>query len=212
MEPKPYVITKDRSGLAAIDMGLLFVDTTGDDELRAGVDLDLSHWYPNRTPRRYRADTSAAIALRFAAEHPDHAYTVLNDHADTDGVVSVFALVFPELAIAHSDVLAEVAGMGDFSFWAERPARLLYAALSERRGSLRADGVDTSATFDSCLSFLAGYLRGEESASPRWVAASDAFERSAALVQQGDAARTDLAPRLVEYRVGDAFGAVHLSL
>src|SRR5688500_16034076 len=104
--PRRYrIIGDDRSGLSFGDDDVIFTDTTGDDLLREGRDLDLSHWYPNRTPAKFRADTSTEIALKFAAANPDHDYLVVNDHADTDGVLAVFALVWTELAVAHRDTV-----------------------------------------------------------------------------------------------------------
>jgi hypothetical protein len=197
LEPKPYLITHDRARLATVDTGILFVDTTGDEHLRPGLDHDLSHWYPNRTLDQYRADTSGAIALRFVHDNPDHPYLVLNDHADTDGVVSLFVLVYPTLALEHANLLAQVAAMGDFSFWGDRGAIRLYVALSQKRARLGAAGSPVENTFRECVTFLRDYLQSDRPPYDRVTAkAADAFERSASLA----ATRALLGPRLVEYR------------
>jgi hypothetical protein len=83
--------------------------------------IDLSHWVPNRTAERYKADTSTEICLNYAAD-PDHtpADLVVNDHVDVDGVLSLYALLHSDLALAHRDVLIAAASTGDFVAWPGR--------------------------------------------------------------------------------------------
>ena len=66
------------------------------DGLVPGAALDLTHWQGNGTPRRFKADTSTEIALKFvvseeALEQWAGAVAV-NNHFDTDGVLSVWTL------------------------------------------------------------------------------------------------------------------------
>lgn len=74
------------------------------DGLVKGVDLQLSHWTNNETPDHLYADLSTEIALKFAAgegaSDPRWAdAVVVNNHYDTDGVLSVFALLHPQVLI-----------------------------------------------------------------------------------------------------------------
>src|SRR5262245_55606730 len=83
--------------------------------------LTLSHWPKSGTPWRLKADLSAEIVFRYL-EHPElrvAAEIVTNNHFDEDGLVSVFALVDPGFAIAHRQLLEDVARAGDFG-WSER--------------------------------------------------------------------------------------------
>jgi hypothetical protein len=83
---------------------------------RSGVDLELSHWLPNRTPPRYKADSSTEICLNFAAagEAIGACDLALNNHVDVDGVLSLFSVVAPSLALAHRATLVQAAESGDF--------------------------------------------------------------------------------------------------
>ena len=91
------------------------------DGLVPGAALDLTHWQGNRTPRQYKADTSTEIALNFvgspeAVEQWADA-VVVNNHFDTDGLLSIWVLLDPEQAMADRDLLIAAAEAGDFDEW-----------------------------------------------------------------------------------------------
>jgi hypothetical protein len=93
------------------------------DGLVPGAALDLTHWQGNRTPQRYKADTSTEIALNFVGS-PESVEewadaVVVNNHFDTDGLLSIWVLLNPEQAVAYRDLLIAAAEAGDFD---ERPA------------------------------------------------------------------------------------------
>ena len=84
----------------------------------------LSHWPGNSTPAALRHDLSTGIALRWAALPPARRdrlvgpfSTVLNNHYDTDGALSAFALIRPDEALPRSDALLAAAATGDFATW-----------------------------------------------------------------------------------------------
>src|SRR6516165_600660 len=95
----------------------LFVDESyeGDfpaiscDGLVKGAALELTHWQGNRTPSQFKADTSTEIALKFVSspEVSDRwaSALVVNNHFDTDGVLSIWTLLEPERATARRDLL-----------------------------------------------------------------------------------------------------------
>src|SRR5947209_875457 len=99
-------------GLA--DVPKLSVDGT------VGNAVHLSHWQGNETPARLRADTSTEIALNFVAA-PDReeiargARVVTNNHFDTDGVLSVWAVLTGGRALDLRNRLIAAAEAGDFS-------------------------------------------------------------------------------------------------
>jgi hypothetical protein len=91
------------------------------DGLVPGAALDLTHWQGNRTPLGFKADTSTEIALNFVAsaeaceKYADA--VVVNNHFDTDGLLSIWVLLDPEQAMANRDLLIAAAEAGDFDEW-----------------------------------------------------------------------------------------------
>jgi hypothetical protein len=201
---RPFTILgKDHTFAVARPTRVAFVDMTGADLFHDGDDIDLSHWDPNRTHAAYRADTSTEITLNFAAAHPEHDFFVCMDHADTDGFLSVFSLVCPEIAVRHRDTLAGMAEMGDFSFFGARRVATSYQWL---RGTVIAaretlEGVDL---YHHVLSALARHLDDpidEPEADRANAAAVDALFRSADLVTNGMVERTLVDEHFVALRM-----------
>ncbi|MBF9252749.1 hypothetical protein I2I11_05575 [Pontibacter sp. 172403-2] len=76
----------------------------------------LSHWRGAPTPDAIRDDTSAGIvlgALRLQLPELDLPYVTAN-HFDIDGFVGVWALLNPEQALEHEELLRQMALIGDF--------------------------------------------------------------------------------------------------
>ena len=86
--------------------------------------LALTHWPGYGQPPGFEFDLSAEMAFHYLDDTPQHAPVdvVTNNHFDQDGLVSVHALVDPELSLAHRDVLVDVAAAGDFSTYRDRRA------------------------------------------------------------------------------------------
>jgi hypothetical protein len=95
-----------------------------DGSANAATVLTLSHWPGAPTPERLKRDLSAEIAFAYldAPCHHAPADVVTNNHFDQDGLVSVLALTEPELALAHRELLVDVAAAGDFGTYRERRA------------------------------------------------------------------------------------------
>jgi hypothetical protein len=90
----------------------IVVDSTG-----LGAALTLAHWRGAATPAALRDDTSAGSCLRalHAPATPGlDAAAVTANHFDIDGFVGIWALLNPELALAHEPLLRLVAVLGDF--------------------------------------------------------------------------------------------------
>jgi len=84
----------------------------------------LSHWPGNTTPGPFKRDLSTQICLAWASapsgvqEELLGAFDeVANNHYDTDGVLSVFTMVHPEIAVFYRDLLERTAATGDFAVW-----------------------------------------------------------------------------------------------
>ena len=94
--------------------------------------LTLTHWPGIAQPPGMAADLSAEMAFRYLdapPEHP-HAEAVTNNHFDQDGLVSAFALVHPEAAMTHREVLIDLARAGDFGTYRDRRAARASMAVS----------------------------------------------------------------------------------
>ena len=120
-----------------------------DGATRAGSVLTLSHWPQSPTPAALARDLSAGIvfaflhasqgrlprrsgrssvAVRAAIVAAGRAEAVTNDHFDEDGLVSVFAMTEPEIALRNEELLLDVASCGDFGGVSSRTAaRIAFA-------------------------------------------------------------------------------------
>lgn len=81
--------------------------------------LELSHWPNNKTPEFLKDDTSTQIVFRFLEQkqlQPDTRF-VTNDHYDIDGLLSVWVMLFPELAFKHRNHIEAISFTGDFDFF-----------------------------------------------------------------------------------------------
>jgi hypothetical protein len=177
--------------------GVIYCDGGTDDLFRVGVDLELSHWIPNQTPERFKADTSTEICLSFVASGDRRFELVVNNHADVDGVLAVFTLVAGEWALAHRRTLTQAAHMGDFWGWGEPPAQALFQTLTILVRKLQAEKVDASVLYRRCFDHVFAFLSGESApaAEPGLAALGD----SVALVERGDVARKVLGERFAHY-------------
>jgi len=99
-----------------------------DGRVPGGVTLELTHWTDNATPDEYYADTSTEMALKLPDDVLPDA-VVLNNHYDTDGVLSVFACLYPDVARRYADLLREGAEAGDFGEWSSDSGIKLDAVL-----------------------------------------------------------------------------------
>ena len=82
--------------------------------------LNLSHWPGNTTPAALKRDLSTDIALAFVALPEDEqaalaagCTALVNNHYDTDGVLAMFAVRHPELALPRREAMLAAATAGD---------------------------------------------------------------------------------------------------
>ncbi|MBA2282625.1 MAG: hypothetical protein M3527_04260 [Actinomycetota bacterium] len=110
-----------------------------------GTVLSISHWPNLPSPPGLEDDTSALMAFRYLRRPDLHvdAELVSNNHFDQDGLVSTFALVEPEKALAREEVLVDLAAAGDFATYRHRQAArasMVVSAFASGRGGAAADG------------------------------------------------------------------------
>ena len=112
------------------------------------VTLELTHWNGNETPDTLYADTSTEMALNLA-RYSDYVNAtkdafVLNNHYDSDGVLSVWACLEPELAQKYAELMIQGAEAGDFGEWSSDKGVKLDCALTELRKKFDGSGEGTA--------------------------------------------------------------------
>ena len=135
----------------------LFADGAGTG-LRDGIDIELSHWMPNRTPSKFKADTSTEICMNFVGSRELNYDLVVNNHADVDGLLSVFTLLHPETALAHRATLVSAAQMGDFWDWGESAAQVLFQSLTRQIDALTIASADPQVIYERCLAHVTSVI------------------------------------------------------
>ena len=146
-----------------------------------GSTLELTHWTDNETPRPLYADTSTECALRLALACARGEYaafsdaTVLNNHFDTDGVLSVWACLEPAEALRHAELLCEGAEAGDFGEWSSDRGVQLDAAIEAIGGGV--PGGEGAAKYEAALALLPALLEDLALHKALW---RDGFEEATA--------------------------------
>ena len=97
-----------------------------------GTVLTLSHWPKSGSPGELKGDTSTVIVFNYLDSPRFHVDVDVasNDHFDEDGLVGLFAMLNPDLAQRHRDLLVDVAQAGDFGLFARRHAARIAFVLS----------------------------------------------------------------------------------
>jgi hypothetical protein len=96
--------------------------------------LTLSHWPGIPAPAGLARDLSAEMAFSYLDAPPDHpaADIVTNNHFDQDGLISIFALIEPDAALPHRELLIDVAAAGDFATYRDRRAARAAMTMARR--------------------------------------------------------------------------------
>jgi hypothetical protein len=158
----------------------------GCDGLVPGAALDLTHWQGNRTPPQYKADTSTEIALNFigspeSGEQWANA-VVVNNHFDTDGILSAWVLLDPEQAMAHGALLVAAAESGDFDEWPALDRGLwLDAAIRQ----LAAGAADDEAAYQLVLPQLPELIHDLDQRRDLWGREWDDLQSAVAALESG---------------------------
>lgn len=179
----------------------IYVDGTAGEEFREGIDIELSHWIPNRTEDRYKAGTSTEICFKFLAANAHHSYDlVINNHLDMDGLLSGFVLAYPTVALQHCDVLCHAAKTGDFWAWSTGKALKIFQELTLLHQALGRQKVDLQKRYETCFERILQILEGSDDETD----AQSILESQAGLVEQGKIQRHPLTDWFVAYYVPKA--------
>jgi hypothetical protein len=163
--------------------------------------LVLSHWPGSATPDVVREDLSAQIALA-ALDHPelfDGLAAVSNNHFDQDGLMSVYALVDPEGALARRDRVIDVARAGDFGWYEDRASARIAMAIavmtdpeaSPLDPAVFSESDTTDALYEACLPRVAALLDDVEATRALWADEDDHLASSETAIADGTVTITE---------------------
>jgi hypothetical protein len=140
--------------------------------------LTLSHWPVNATPARYKRDTSTETALACVSEGDPRrcARIVTNNHFDEDGLLSMFTVTRPQLALRYRELLADAARAGDFGVYRLRPAARL-AFVIEAHADSRLSPLPRTAFRGTAAQRVASLYRLMLPRVPRFLARLDSYRR-----------------------------------
>jgi hypothetical protein len=188
----------------------LYCDGTADAGFRPEADLELSHWLPNRTPARFKASSSTEICLKFvaSADAAGGFELAVNNHTDIDGALSLFAVVEPEIALAHRRTLVEAAEIGDFLGWGDDAAMALCQALKLQQQRMERQGADPVDVYAASFALAREGLAGARPAEVEPGLA--ALRRSVDAIESGLVAREVVGARFVHYRLPAAWAEADL--
>jgi hypothetical protein len=113
--------------------------------------IHFSHFKGNKTPPKYKADTGTEICLKVAADSSfdrERVPICTNDHYDTDGVLSVWAMCIPEDALLEKDMSIRAAEAGDFYHYSTDEAFCVDATIEGYRHAPNSPYRATVATLD----------------------------------------------------------------
>jgi hypothetical protein len=175
---------------------IIFCDGTGGELFRPETDIELSHWRPNTTPAEYRAGTSTEMCYRFLdAPRPGAWVVAVNNHVDVDGILSVYALVHSEHALAHRQAIIEAAEMGDFWGWGEAASQRVFQGVTQL---MRAGG-EGRAIYAEAFRRIPGLIEGADAEASRIDESLAPLRRGVELVERGEIRRSPIGERLAQY-------------
>jgi hypothetical protein len=177
---------------------IIFCDGTGGRHFRANGDLELSHWRPNQTPAEYRAGTSTEICFRFLDQPRPGSWTVaVNNHVDVDGILSVYALVRSQEALAHRQTIIAAAEMGDFWGWGEAPAQRVFQGVTRLMNS----SDDGKAVYAEAFRRIPALIGGTDPEAGEIEEGLLPLARGVELIEQGRIVRSPITERVTHYIV-----------
>lgn len=192
---KPFYIVGSRAG-NPFSRCTVYVDGTGGKDFREGIDIELSHWPSNRTPDQYKAGTSTDICFKFLEDRNSDSYDlVVNNHIDIDGLLSVFVMAYPYIAMRYRDILTDAAKTGDFWGWCEGKALKVFQDVTLLYQDLQRQSIDLKEVYEQCFQLILHILESREEKSE----AQTILEDQSLLIERGHIQRHEITPRLVAY-------------
>jgi hypothetical protein len=194
----------------------------------------LSHWAGNETPAELKADTSTEIALNFISDPHykslfPNANILTNNHFDTDGLLAVFTLLYPDKAEPLAKTLIETSEAFDFSSFSSENGVQLNILIEQichaeaspfRKTWKRFSGPKDAIYYKTLLQELPDLIKRKDDYSDLWrarfdkiVESMERFEKRALWVEEFHSAKltvivddTKPAPQAIDYYCkGDIF-------
>jgi hypothetical protein len=176
----------------------MYVDSTAGDEFRENVDVELSHWRPNKTEDKYKGGTSTEICFNYLRLNPTIDYDlVINNHLDVDGVLSAFVLTHPTIALKYQRVLINAAKAGDFWAWADGKSLKVFQMLTLFFEKCLAAELSVQESYRRCFTLILRLLQSKNDRTQ----AEKILMGQFAFVERGAIIREVLNPRVVSYHV-----------
>lgn len=159
----------------------------------------LSHWKDNRTPSPLKADTATEIVFRYLC-HPERKNffpqmgIITNNHFDTDGLLSVWALLNPRKAEPMAGRMIAAAEAGDFLIFSSEEGvqmNLLISALCQSDKSplnetiRNYSGPREAAYYKSLLPLVPDLFRKKDQYVSFWKAPYEFILQSMKLFEKG---------------------------
>jgi len=179
-----------------------------DGAARASSVLTLSHWPASPTPPALARDVSAESVLEYlravestgsgrslrrasrglqaAVASGALAEAVTNDHFDEDGLISVYALVDPDGALARRELLVAVAMCGDFGIAADDVAARISFAIGPLAEAEAGSGSGTSERYEAVLPLVAELLQFPDRFERYWAAEAEQLDAGRAALAAGE--------------------------
>ncbi len=177
----------------------IFVDGSPE-TFRTGKDIELSHWVPNRTPKKFKADTSTEICLNFVGTPLQGNWDlVVNNHIDVDGILSVFTILHNKTALQNRETLVQAAEMGDFSSYGKIESQILFQGLTLKMLEGKSQGLDILENYQNCLEEVFLLLDGKM--TPEIKTGISALENSISKIENGEIRREVFGERFVSFLI-----------
>lgn len=190
----------------------IFVDGSGDLSFRPELDLELSHWIPNTTPKEFKADSSTEICMNFIQNSETKGWDLaINNHLDTDGILSVFTVLHQEIAMQHRDTIVQAAEMGDFWQYGDKKAQILFQGLTLLFRKLQMENTDVQHIYEASFQEILRILDGEGSVSQEIKLGLAALEISLNYIHDGNLQREVIHEHFVWYNLPQPSNTANIS-
>ena len=198
--PRFYIIGSTHQ--RPVSRKTIFADGDSDSTFRDGVDIELSHWVPNKTPADVKADTSTGCCMRFAERHDTDRWDLaINNHLDVDGVLSIFTLVDPQFALAERRTIIQAAEIGDFWGWGGAAGQVLFQGLTLLMDRLQGQQVDIQEIYERCFERTRQLIDDGGDDDPAIGEGLGVLARSLELVESGAIERHELHRRFTHFHL-----------
>jgi hypothetical protein len=140
--------------------------------------------------------------MRFVESRPDGKWSqAVNTHIDVDGILSVFVVMYPALALQNRAAIIAAAEMGDFWGWGDQQAQVLFQGLTLLIDEFALGKTDPYEVYSECLRRVPGMLEGRDPLCKTALLDLQPLRDSVALIESAAVDRTTAGDRFVHYTI-----------